>query len=167
MIRVNLLGVEQASVNQASRKLIQKQRARRHYEANKAAYIERADKWRENHLEVVRENARRSKADRLADWKKNNPEKMSEYRISGLAGKYGLTKDEYRALLTEQGGVCAVCGSLPPVEGPRKRLHLDHCHQTGKVRGFLCQSCNHAIGHAKDDPDLLRKLASYLESRRE
>ena len=42
---------------------------------------------------------------------------------------------------------------------------VDHCHRTGKVRGILCMGCNFSIGHFKDDPEILRRAAAYLEER--
>jgi len=55
---------------------------------------------------------------------------------------------------------CEICGSLP---GP-KGMNLDHCHKQKIFRGWLCTNCNCAIGFAKDNPALLRKLADYVES---
>lgn len=51
---------------------------------------------------------------------------------------------------------CQVCGS-------DKKICVDHDHETGKIRGFLCDACNVALGKAEDSPDRLRKLADYLE----
>lgn len=56
--------------------------------------------------------------------------------------QYGMTISDYMALVELQQGACAICHSLPP-EG--KRLHIDHCHTTGKVRGLLCQRCNQGM----------------------
>jgi hypothetical protein len=53
---------------------------------------------------------------------------------------------------------CEVCGELGDP------LYLDHCHETNKFRGWLCLSCNVVLGHAADDPKILRGLADYLES---
>ena len=55
--------------------------------------------------------------------------------------------------------VCEVCGSAPTTRG----LHFDHDHKTGLFRGWLCHGCNIALGSAKDKPEILRKLAEYLE----
>ena len=76
-----------------------------------------------------------------------------------LKYKYGLTEEEYGAMVSRQGGACAVCGVVP-----KKKLFVDHCHTTGDIRGLLCDQCNFAIGHMRDDPDRLRRAADYLES---
>lgn len=72
--------------------------------------------------------------------------------------KYGLTIEEYEEKYKQQDGKCAIC-EIQPLE----RLNIDHCHETGKVRDLLCRNCNHALGNVNDDPDLLRRLISYLE----
>lgn len=58
--------------------------------------------------------------------------------------KYGITPDDYDRMLEQQGWVCAICGSPPPPS--KRRLHIDHDHETGKVRGLLCTRCNTALG---------------------
>lgn len=84
-----------------------------------------------------------------------------------LMKSYGLTPDQYDAMLAEQGGVCAICGHDEPGEhgrtGTKFRLSVDHCHDTGRVRGLLCQKCNRAVGLLGDNVDLLRKAIDYLE----
>ena len=53
---------------------------------------------------------------------------------------------------------CQVCNKWC-----KKSLHLDHDHKTGMVRGWLCISCNVALGHVHDSLDILKKLISYLK----
>lgn len=77
-----------------------------------------------------------------------------------MTRKYGLTKAEFDLLLEQQGGVCAICAG--PRSGPGKRFHVDHCHDTGQVRGLLCGNCNTAIGLLGDDPERAEKAAAYL-----
>lgn len=75
---------------------------------------------------------------------------------------YGISLDEYVALKKKQRGVCAICkrndrfGNRPP------RLHLDHSHKNGKVRGLLCHTCNIGIAYFKDNPKRLKSAAAYL-----
>jgi hypothetical protein len=72
---------------------------------------------------------------------------------------YGITIEQYDALLIAQGGRCAVCRG----SGDGKPWHVDHCHDTGEVRGILCALCNRGIGHFRESADLLRAAANYLE----
>ena len=74
---------------------------------------------------------------------------------------YGMTFEKYEAMLDEQNNVCAICSSPPP-DHHKKRLNIDHCHTTGRVRGLLCDVCNRALGLFKDSPDVLLKAISYL-----
>lgn len=57
------------------------------------------------------------------------------------AKQLGVTDEEYAAMLERQGGGCAICGARPKT----RRLHVDHDHATGKVRGLLCHRCNRTL----------------------
>lgn len=85
-------------------------------------------------------------------------ERHKESILTQMTSKtYGITRElaaEYRSRTA-----CDVCGG-----GPRgKGLHVDHCHESGKIRGVLCHGCNLALGNAEDNPERLRALADYLE----
>jgi hypothetical protein len=69
---------------------------------------------------------------------------------------YGLLPAEFDELICSQDGVCVGC--LEPLLDH----HVDHDHITGEVRGILCRGCNHAIGNAQDDPEILQRLIEYL-----
>jgi hypothetical protein len=71
--------------------------------------------------------------------------------------EYGLTVDDFDRMLVEQVGRCGACSA------PLVKVNVDHCHQTGAVRGLLCGGCNSAAGMAGDDPARLRQIAAYLE----
>lgn len=85
-----------------------------------------------------------------------------------LMRTYNITLDEYNALLEKQGGVCAICGREEEIKNPsarsRSSLAVDHCHETGRVRGLLCFKCNTGIGALGDTVESLRKAIRYLES---
>lgn len=76
---------------------------------------------------------------------------------------YGLTEDQYRAMLERQGNACAICGSTQ-WGGKHDRPHVDHDHATGRVRGLLCGSCNYGLGCFRDDPKRLTAAISYLRT---
>jgi len=73
---------------------------------------------------------------------------------------YGITIEQYGEMLEAQGGVCAICREPCP---SGKNLAVDHCHETGAVRGLLCARCNSGIGQFLDSPDRLRAAIGYLE----
>lgn len=79
---------------------------------------------------------------------------------------YGITRDEYTALLAAQKGVCAICGGDPGTSRGG-RFHVDHDHETGEVRGLLCASCNQGLGSFRDNPDYLAAAIRYLDTTRE
>ena len=72
----------------------------------------------------------------------------------------GITKEKYLQMVTEQQGVCKICGG-PPTYG-RHYLSVDHSHTSGKIRGLLCQNCNLGLGHFKEDPEIFVKAIDYL-----
>lgn len=74
--------------------------------------------------------------------------------------KHGLTGEEYERLY-EGTPTCAGCG----VADDGRTLAIDHCHDTGKVRGLLCRQCNLVLGNSRDNPLVLRALADYLDTR--
>jgi hypothetical protein len=76
-----------------------------------------------------------------------------------LMDKYGITVGQYNSMLASQGGVCAICGG---VNSNGRRLHVDHNHATGKIRGLLCHGCNASIGLLKEDPVRASKMVEYL-----
>ena len=83
-------------------------------------------------------------------------------RQKKLRQRYGITPVEYDALYAKQDGCCAICNThqsqLPAT------LAVDHCHETGEVRGLLCFECNTGIGKLKDNYELILKAAQYIRS---
>lgn len=126
---------------------------------NRERYAQTPEKNRakyERERERVIERSRR--------WAAANPGRVHDGR---LRRNFGITVADYEAMLESQGGRCAlfaVCGSTEPGAG-RKRWHVDHDHETGKVRALLCNGCNLGIGHFQDSPELLLKAAQYLASQ--
>jgi hypothetical protein len=76
-----------------------------------------------------------------------------------LKARYGIGIADYDAMLTMQGGGCAICGG-----GTSKNfLAVDHDHKTGEVRGLLDANCNKVLGRFRDSPARFRAAAEYLE----
>ena len=72
---------------------------------------------------------------------------------------YGFSKEEAETFAQNNIGKCQIC----KVDG---KLFVDHCHATGKVRGFVCNACNLILGFAKDNSNTLKAAAEYLEGLR-
>lgn len=88
--------------------------------------------------------------------------KSRDLLITGRLKRYGLTIESYDAMLTAQGGRCAVCKDEGNKQSRWNRMSVDHDHTTGKVRGLLCDNCNRALGLLRDDPELVDEAAAYL-----
>jgi hypothetical protein len=73
-----------------------------------------------------------------------------------LKRRYGITGAQADAMFEAQHGLCAICGERPAA-------HVDHDHVSGAVRSLLCFTCNSGLGNFRDDPELLRLAADYLD----
>jgi len=123
---------------------------KRFYERNPGAGAAQAKAWRDRNLEKARTRA-----------KARYEREPETWRNSQLERRYGLTLEDYRALFEKQGETCAACHSIEPRGG---RWVLDHCHETGMIRGILCNQCNLALGQVGDSTDLLLDLLNYLRN---
>lgn len=89
----------------------------------------------------------------------------SEHKDYFLKWKYGIGLDVYEKMLVAQGGVCLICKEKETRKNKHTgtcRLHVDHCHKTGKVRGLLCQRCNFGIGNFREDSGIMLEAIKYL-----
>ena len=114
---------------------------------NKDKILELGRNWAKKNRKKISEQAR-------LRYQKNPQKELDRIRFK----KYGITGEEFRAILEKQGISCPICGKTIG-----KNLSVDHNHITGKVRGVICNKCNLAIGNAEDSPDRLRAMANYLE----
>lgn len=92
------------------------------------------------------------------------PEVRERQKHHSFKALHGVTRDQADQLIAAQKGLCAICKQPPSGKGHCSRLHVDHCHSTGKIRGALCVSCNAAIGQFNDSIELLELAADYLAS---
>lgn len=112
---------------------------------------------------VPRNYCKACDAEQQREYKQKNPEKVRlNQRKTQLKRKFGITIDMYNEMLEKQQSRCAVC--KVHVSDTTKDLAVDHCHDTGRVRGLLCGKCNMAIGLLNDDVQLVRSVLCYLEN---
>jgi hypothetical protein len=91
---------------------------------------------------------------------KSDARTPAERKHAALMSQYRMTLEQWHTMLVAQSGRCGGCGD--PMTSP----HVDHCHDTGAIRGLLCTFCNSSLGYAKDDVDRLRGLIDYLLASR-
>lgn len=92
-----------------------------------------------------------------------------EQKDKNLRHLYGIGIEDYDRMYEEQGGVCKICGATEAGgrktgRGKMEGFYVDHCHDTGKVRGLLCIQCNRALGLIGDNVGTLSRMIEYLES---
>ena len=125
------------------------------YFKTRDASLEYSKKWKEENRDYVRENA-----------KENYHKDVVTKRKKELARKKGLRLEEYDQMVKACDGKCHICGKEEKRKGRAgfvsSNLSIDHCHNTGKIRGLLCHDCNTGIGKLKDDTELMMKAIEYL-----
>ena len=109
--------------------------------------------WRLKNLEKVAADQRR--------WREENPGRVQE---SFRKRRYDVAHGWYAQTLAAQNGRCAICKSADA--GNLGTFHVDHCHKTGAVRGLLCGNCNHLLGKAQDNLEILEAAKQYLLAHR-
>jgi len=98
-------------------------------------------------------------------WTRDNRDASTlSQRRRNLQHKYGITIEDYNEMFNKQLGLCAICGCDETSMRVHHRLAVDHCHDTNKIRGLLCNQCNRAIGMLHDNWQTLEKATNYLRS---
>ncbi len=117
---------------------------------------ERIDK--RNNAYMIKNKAVRMK--QQAEYRESNPLVKKDYYQKNkeqlAAKRFGISLEEYQALIKESEGVCYICKT-------EAKLHIDHNHTTGKVRKLLCRLCNTALGMIKENHQTALNLAAYIE----
>jgi hypothetical protein len=96
----------------------------------------------------------------MAAYNKTEAARASK-RCCNLKRKYNLTEEGFQAILDSQDGRCACCGTDTP-GGRGNQWHVDHCHDTGKIRGLLCSACNIGAGKFGDNLEGALQLVDYM-----
>lgn len=133
---------------------------RSHYEkqlinSNKERQLENCKKWNLANKERKANSSKqyREKAKKLPGYKEFS-------RNRALKRCYGITSEDYNKMIFEQDFKCKLCLNSPASD---KRLHVDHNHDTGKVRGLLCHQCNWYLGKIDRDVHLLERISDYIK----
>lgn len=131
-----------------------------HYRGKKCQRCHQAksDEWRKANPDRIGEYNKRSRAKPGAKERAIKTAMDRHYRVN-----YGISEADKIKLLLEQGGNCAICFTMDP---GRRGWALDHCHDTGKVRGVLCGPCNAGLGLLKDNIKVLQRAIEYLEKHK-
>lgn len=127
----------------------------RYREANRETAAERSRQWYADNRERARETVKK--------YRTGNEEFKRADRNRQLKSKYGITQVDFEEMLQRQHGVCANPACRMP-DNRGRTLHVDHDHETGRVRGLLCFDCNVVLGKVNDDPMALIGLIQYLIS---
>lgn len=164
------------------KKVYMREYSRMYYQRHKQKLKDRSNEWRKNNSErkkqtskeYYRNNYAKSR-ERRKEWNQKNDGYMKRYLKSykkkrgpeyfadlNLKRKYGKSVSiEYKnALIEHQGRTCMICDN--PFPEDRKRVHLDHCHNSGVIRGVLCQTCNTKLGwFEKNEERILAYLSHF------
>lgn len=140
------------------------EKSAQYYAENKKQVLERMAETHKQNPVPGREKAKRfaqKNPDKLKKyqetWKERHPEKRKLYTRNSRIRAYGIEPEIYYKMLEEQGHGCAICNK----KSIKRMLSIDHSHDTGKVRGLLCDSCNLSLGHLERG-EWLTKATQYL-----
>ena len=121
------------------------------------SYFYKSKREKDGHRTYCKSCVKADDAKRYRDNKSYREKSLKRSRQQTLA-RFGVSEEVYNEMLERQNGVCAICKG-----NGKKKLAVDHDHVTGKVRQLLCIHCNTALGHFKDDPELLQAAIEYLK----
>jgi hypothetical protein len=97
---------------------------------------------------------------RGVNWNRKNPDK---YQVNSIARVYNVDRESAQELYTRSKQTCDSCGEAWTESYKWARFCIDHDHNTGKVRGILCNGCNAALGYLNENSDKIQKLLDYNE----
>jgi hypothetical protein len=126
---------------------------RRYYDGKRDDVLDQKRDYYRLNAEKIRQ-ASRARYYRLRD----DPSFKAQRAHKRRTKAYGLSPEQYAAMVAAQGGACAICDKVPT----NGVLAVDHCHTTTRVRGLLCRPCNSFLGRIKDNPAALDRMKKYL-----
>ncbi len=132
---------------------------RKRYAGDPEYRARRSEIQRKRYAEDTEYRARHLEANRK---RREDPEYRARQAEYSRKREYGLMPGQYTAMLDSQGRLCAICRK----SGDKRGLAVDHCHETGAVRGLLCSECNIGMGKLGDTPEGLMRAVRYLREAR-
>lgn len=121
-------------------------KARLRYAKKKEIILKQVKKYQDNNKDKI-------KVRKKAKYYSHSPEVRKD---NALKTNYGISLRDYQEMYLRNNGQCWICNSFQPV------LHVDHCHDTKKVRGVLCQKCNQGIGLFNENIETMNAAIEYL-----
>ena len=133
-----------------------KEKRKEYCDKNRDRLNRQQREWRKRNIGKEKEYKRR--------WylKSRSPEQLEKEKWAMIRYRYGLEKEDYERILEDQDNKCKICDKEFDSNGQCTKLHIDHCHDSDEVRGFLCNNCNIGLGYFRDDPKILQSAAEYL-----
>jgi endogenous inhibitor of DNA gyrase (YacG/DUF329 family) len=107
-----------------------------------------------------KEENRIAKHKRSLTWLSRNPDRNHAKKLKHL---YKMTIEQYKSMESDQNGVCKICKRVCP---SGRKLSVDHCHISGKIRGLLCMKCNKGLGSFEDNMENMKIAIQYLEEHK-
>ena len=132
-------------------------------EYHKRWRLKNPEKWRAIKRRCNQKNRLKYNATERA-WRTRNKDKIAQYGHKRNIRQYGVTPVDYTRMLAEQGNCCALCYRDAALF--KRKLHVDHDHETGQVRALLCHDCNTGIGLFQESSERLRAAIYYLETHK-
>ena len=123
----------------------------------KKYYAEHKEYFKQRHKNGYHKKYREKNKNDIKKYINVNKIKYDDYQLKRY---YNITLDQYNVLFNKQNGCCAICGIHQ--NNLKRKLHVDHNHESGEIRGLLCINCNLALGHVNDNINTLSKMISYL-----
>lgn len=120
--------------------------------------------------ECIKERRQKQKEYDRAYWKKyagKNVDKLKQRDTEyNLKRKFNMSLQDYNQMLEAQTGKCAIPGCEKKRSSNGKKLAVDHCHKTGRIRGLLCNECNTSLGLLKENIQVINGLADYINDKK-
>ena len=141
----------------------------RTYLGSQLAWFYEHGVWAAGTVRVINGDPSDIRIDNLVESKNYRKANPGVQRSHSFRKFYGIDLADYQRMFVEQGGVCAICRQPETAKsrwnpaGEAKWLSVDHDHTTKVVRGLLCTGCNSVLGHSRDDANVLRAAAGYLD----